>query len=136
MKKNIILKILLVLIIILGIVFINYKRDKTYVFKLPNYDKVVSIGIENKTKNRLISNKKEIKNIYNIFKDEYRTRRTKNSKDGYATNKIKMNFYYEDNIATIIYLYKFKDKYYLEQVNNGIYLIDEDIYQSIEKYFE
>ena len=136
MKKKIRLKILLVLIIILGIVFINYKRDKTYVFKLPNYDKVVSIGIENKTKNRLISNKKEIKNIYNIFKDEYRTRRTKNSKDGYATNKIKMNFYYEDNIATIIYLYKFKDKYYLEQVNNGIYLIDEDIYQSIEKYFE
>ena len=135
-KKNIVLGVLLILIIILGIMFIKFKKQKVYNFILPKYDKVVSIGIENNTKSKLISDKKELKNIYNIFKNKYKTRQTENYKDGYVTKKIKITFYYEDSVATIINLYEFKDKYYLEQVNNGIYLIDKDIYNKIEKYFE
>ena len=135
-KKNIVLCIILIFIIILGIILINFKSHKTYTFILPSQNKVVSVGIEKSSKNKLISNDKELKNIYNIFKDKYRTVQTENYKDGYMSDKIQITFYYEDSVATIINLYEFKDKYYLEQVNNGIYLIDKDIYQRIEKYFQ
>ena len=135
-KKNIVLGIILLFIIILSIMFINFKSHKTYRFILPEYDKVVSIGIEKSSKNKLISNDKDLKNIYNIFKNKYRTVQTENYKDGYMSNKIQITFYYEDSIATIINLYEFKNKYYLEQVNNGIYLINKNVYDKIDKYFE
>ena len=135
-KKNIVLGIILLFIIILSIMFINFKSHKTYRFILPEYDKVLSIGIEKSSKNKLISNDKDLKNIYNIFKNKYRTVQTENYKDGYMSNKIQITFYYEDSIATIINLYEFKNKYYLEQVNNGIYIINKNVYDKIDKYFE
>lgn len=135
-KKNIVLCIILIFIIILGIILINFKSHKTYTFILPSQNKVVSVGIEKSSKNKLISNDKELKKIYNIFKDKYRTIKTENYKGGYMSDKIQITFYYEDSVATIINLYEFKDKYYLEQVNNGIYLINKNVYDKIDKYFE
>lgn len=133
-KRNKILGILLILIIVLSIIFIKYISQKKYKFNLPLERKIVSISLEEKAKNKLIGDKKELKKIFDILDKDYETRQ-KNNTSNNIDNKIKITFYYENDIATIIYLYSEDDVYYLEQINNGIYKIDKTIYDKIVKLF-
>ena len=133
-KRNKILGILLILIIVLSIIFIKYISQKKYKFNLPLERKIVSISLEEKAKNKLIGDKKELKKIFDILDKDYETRQ-KNNTSNNMNNKIKITFYYENDIATIIYLYSEDDVYYLEQINNGIYKIDKTIYDKIVKLF-
>ena len=134
-KRNIVLGLLLTIIIILGIVFINYKSHKTYYFKLPIESKIVSVSLEKGSQNKLVGDSQEIEKIYDIFKNVYKTK-TKNNNEKQEENKIKLIFYYEDNIATILYLYKINNDYYLEQVNNGIYEIEENLYLKVVNFIK
>ena len=134
-KRNVILGILLILIILFGIVFINYKMHKTYYFKLPIANKVVSVSLEKGSQNKLLGDTKEIRKVYKAFKEKYQTK-TKNSNDKKINDEIKIIFYYEDAIGTILYLYKIDDNYYLEQVNNGIYEIEEDLYNKVADFIK
>ena len=133
-KRNKILGILLILIIVLSIMFIKYISQKKYKFNLPLERKIVSVSLEEKAKNKLIGDKKELKKIFDILDKDYETRQ-KNNTSNNIDNKIKITFYYENDIATIIYLYSEDDVYYLEQINNGIYKIDKTIYDKIVKLF-
>ena len=133
-KRNKILGILLILIIVLSIMFIKYISQKKYKFNLPLERKIVSVSLEEKAKNKLIGDKKELKKIFDILDKDYETRQ-KNNTSNNMNNKIKITFYYENDIATIIYLYSEDDVYYLEQINNGIYKIDKTIYDKIVKLF-
>ena len=131
-KRKIILGILLVLIVILGYIFINYKSQKIYKFTLPVENKVVSVGLEKASQNKLVGNEKEIKKIFKLLNGNYKTRQKNNNN---VTNKLKITFYYENDIATIIYLYQKDNEYFLEQLNNGVYKIDKETYESIDKLF-
>lgn len=51
-------------------------------------------------------------------------------------NEIKINFKITNNEIKTIYVYKRKNKHYIEQPYNGIYEISEDEYNSIEKYIK
>ncbi len=134
-KRKIILSILLGLIIVLSILFINFKSHKTYRFKLPIESKVVSVSLEQNAKNKLLGDSKEIKKFYEVLKNNYKTK-IKSSNHKKEDGKIKIVFYYEDAISTIIYLYKLNDEYYLEQVNNGVYQIDEKKYNDVANYIK
>lgn len=131
-NKKIILGIILVLIIILSIIFINFTSKKTYIITLPNIDKVVSLSIEYNHHNKYISNKDNIKEIYNSFKTVTKTKiKSKENTPVDGENQIKVTFYYEDSVATIVYVYKKDKSYYLEEPYNGIYQIDKNIYNTV-----
>ena len=134
-KRNVILGILLILIILFGIVLINYKMHKTYYFKLPIANKVVSVSLEKGSQNKLLGDTKEIRKVYEAFKEKYQTK-IKNINDKKTNDEIKIIFYYEDAIGTLLYLYKIDDDYYLEQANNGIYEIEEDLYNKVADFIK
>ena len=117
----------------LVIIFINFKSHKVYYFKMPIASKVVSISLEKDKKNKLFSDNKEIKKIYNYFNDNIKTL-INHTSSKQVSGIIKITFYYEESIATVIYLYKFDDEYYLEQLNNGVYVIDKDLYDKVNNY--
>lgn len=131
-NKKIILGIILVLIIILSIIFINFTSKKTYIITLPNIDKVVSLSIEYNHQNKYISSKATIKKIYNSFKTVTKTKiKSKENTPIDGENQIKVTFYYEDSVATIVYVYIKNNSYYLEEPYNGIYQIDKKIYNTV-----
>lgn len=49
-------------------------------------------------------------------------------------NEIKIDFEYEENKTSTVFVYKKNGKYFIEQPYNGIYRISPDEYNSIEKY--
>ena len=131
-NKKIILGIILVLIIILSLIFINFTSKKTYIINLPNLDKVVSLSIEYNHRNKYISNKNNIKKVYDAVKKVNKTKqKSEENKPVAGESQMKVTFYYEDSVAQIVYFYKKNDSYYLEEPYNGIYLIDKSIYNTV-----
>lgn len=49
-------------------------------------------------------------------------------------NEIKINFYFDEENCSTVFVYKKNFKYYIEQPYNGIYRISADEYNAIEKY--
>ena len=49
-------------------------------------------------------------------------------------NEIKVNFYFDEENCSTLFVYKKNFKYYIEQPYNGIYRISADEYNAIEKY--
>ena len=137
-KKMIIFIIVLFLCIgaVVGIYYYNKLNNRIYSLELPIAEEISNITLEKNTKNIDVNNSQEIKNIVEILEKTKRTTKKESIQDMPVNveNEIKINFKIINNETKTIFVYKKKNKYYIEQPYNGIYEISEDEYNSIEKY--
>ena len=114
-----------------------YKINKySYTLNIPSEDSVYNINLEQNGKRVVVTEKDKIKNIIYIIGGVKRTTTKESIHDNPISinNEIKIDFEYEEGKTSIVFVYKKKDKYFIEQPYNGIYRISSDEYNSIEKY--
>ena len=134
-KQKIILGIILILILLLTIIFINFKSRKSYTLKIPDINKIVSVSLEKNNKNKFISDKKRINEIYDICKSVPKTYQKSDKDKPTNLEKVKITFYYETSVAAVFYIYK-EDTYFLEEPYKGIYEFAEKNYRKITNYLD
>ena len=138
MKKNKIIVIVLFLCIgvVLGILYFNKIKKTSYTLNLPSDDSVSSINMEQNDKIVKIDEQEKIKDIMFIINEVKRTTTNKSVQDspGNVENIIKINIEYGEVNNSTVFIYKRKNKYFIEQPYNGIYRISPDEYNSIERY--
>lgn len=139
MKKEMIIFIIVLFLCIgavVGIYYYNKLNNRIYSLELPIAEEISNITLEKNTKYIDVNNSQEIKNIVEILEKTKRTTKKESIQDMPVNveNEIKINFKIINNETKTIFVYKKKNKYYIEQPYNGIYEISEDEYNSIEKY--
>ena len=138
MKKNKIIVIVLFLCIgvVLGILYFNKIKKTSYTLNLPSDDSVSSINMEQNDKIVKIDEQEKIKDIMFIINEVKRTTTNKSVQDSPVNveNIIKINIEYGEGNNSTVFIYKRKNKYFIEQPYNGIYRISPDEYNSIERY--
>ncbi len=141
MKKEIIIFIIVLFLCtgaVVGIYCYNKLNKRTYSLELPIAEEISNITLEKNTKYIDVNNSQEIKNIVEILEKTKRTTKKESIQDMPVNveNEIKINFKITNNEIKTIFVYKRKNKYYIEQPYNGIYEINQDEYNSIEKYIK
>lgn len=138
MKKNKIIVIVLFLCIggVLGILYFNKIKKTSYTLNLPSDDSVYNINMEQNDKIVKIDEQEKIKDIMFIINEVKRTTINKSVQDSPVNveNVIKINIEYGESNNSTVFIYKRKNKYFIEQPYNGIYRISPDEYNSIERY--
>ena len=139
MKKEIIIFIIVLFLCIgavTGIYCYNKLNKRTYSLELPIVEEISNITLEKNAKNIEVNDSQEIKNIIDILGGIKRITKKESIQDMPVNveNEIKINFNIINNVTETIFVYKKKNKYYIEQPYNGIYEISENEYNSIEKY--
>lgn len=139
MKKEIIIFIIVLFLCIgavTGIYCYNKLNKRTYSLELPIVEEISNITLEKNVKNIEVNDSQEIKNIIDILGGIKRITKKESIQDMPVNveNEIKINFNIINNVTETIFVYKKKNKYYIEQPYNGIYEISENEYNSIEKY--
>ena len=137
MKKEMIIFIMVLFLCIGavgGIYCYNKLNKRTYSLELPIAEEILNITLENID----INDSQKIKNIVDILGGIKRVTKKESIQDMpvNAENEIKINFKTANNEIKTIFVYKRKNKYYIEQPYNGIYEISQDEYNSIEKYIK
>lgn len=138
MMRKTILGILLCGIILLEITGCGNKKN--FKLNLPKEDKLKNITLEKNSNKLDILDEEEIKNIIYVLNGFGEDRTTKEeSVQDYPVNaneiiKIEFNFKGEEKGKSILFIYKKGNKSFIEVPYNGIYKINEDEYNSIEKY--
>lgn len=135
MKKEMIIFIIVLFLCIgavAGIYCYNKLNKRTYSLELPIAEEISNITLENID----ITDSQKIKNIIDILGGIKRITKKESIQDMpvNAENEIKINFKITNNEIKTIFVYKRKNKYYIEQPYNGIYEISKEEYNSIEKY--
>ena len=136
-KKVIILIVILVCTgVVLGILYYNDTKKCSYILNLPLDDSVYSINMEQEDKVVMIDEQEKIKDIMFVIINVKGTTTSKSVQDSpvNAENVIKINIEYSESNILTLFIYKKKNKYFIEQPYNGIYIISFDEYYSIEKY--
>lgn len=139
MKKGKIIFIIILLVCVggvLGILYFNKINKSSYTLNIPSDDSVYSINLEQNGKRIEVSEQDKIKDIIYIISEVKRTTTNESIQDSpiNVENEIKIDFEYEENKTSIVFVYKKNGKYFIEQPYNGIYRISPDEYNSIEKY--
>ncbi len=139
MKKEMIIFVIvlfLCIIAIVGIYCYNKLNKRTYNLELPMADEILNINLEQNTKNINVNDFQEIKNIVEILGGVKRVTKRESIQDMPVNveNEIKISFEIINNGTATVFLYKRKNKYYIEQPYNGIYEISGNEYNSIEEY--
>ena len=126
----VVLGIILLVGIIVGIFLNSNKRN--YELNLPQQEKLSSIVIKSNT------NSEEIKDIIYVLSESGNGRTTKEeSIQDYPVNSdniVQVNFVFNESGESTLFVYMKNGNYYLEQPYNGIYRINGDAYNSIEKF--
>ena len=136
-KKLIILIVVFVCAsVVLGILYYNETKKYSYTLNLPLDDSVYSINMEQEDKVVMIEELEKIKDIMFVISKVKGTTTSKSVQDSpvNAENVIKINIEYSEGNILTLFIYKKKNKYFIEQPYNGIYRIFFDEYYSIEKY--
>ena len=136
-KKVIILIVIFVCTgVVLGILYYNDTKKCSYTLNLPLDDSVYSINMEQEDKVVMIDEQEKIKDIMFVISNVKGTTTSKSVQDSpvNAENVIKINIEYSESNILTLFIYKKKNKYFIEQPYNGIYTISFDEYYSIEKY--
>jgi len=83
-----------------------------------------------------VNEQDKIKDIINIIGKVKRTTTNESVQDSpiNVENEIKIDFEYDENKSSTVFIYKKKGKYFIEQPYNGIYRISLDDHNSIVKY--
>ena len=139
MKKGKIIFIIILLVCVggvLGILYFNKINKSSYTLNIPSDDSVYSINLEQNGKRIEVSEQDKIKDIIYIISEVKRTTTNESIQDSpiNVENEIKIDFEYEENKNSTVFVYKKNGKYFVEQPYNGIYRISPDEYNSIEKY--
>lgn len=139
MKKGKMIFIIILLVCVggvLGILYFNKINKYSYTLNIPSDDSVYSINLEQNGKRIEVSGQDKIKDIIYIISEVKRTTTNESIQDSpiNVENEIKIDFEYEENKTSTVFVYKKNGKYFVEQPYNGIYRISPDEYNSIEKY--
>lgn len=139
MKKGKMIFIIILLVCVggvLGILYFNKINKYFYTLNIPSDDSVYSINLEQNGKRIEVSEQDKIKDIIYIISEVKRTTTNESIQDSpiNVENEIKIDFEYEENKTSTVFVYKKNGKYFVEQPYNGIYRISPDEYNSIEKY--
>lgn len=121
---------------VLGILYFNKINKSSYTLNIPSDDSVYSINLEQNGKRIEVSEQDKIKDIIYIISEIKRITTNESIQDSpiNVENEIKIDFEYEENKTSTVFVYKKNGKYFIEQTYNGIYRISPDEYNSIEKY--
>ena len=139
MKKGKMIFIIILLVCVggvLGILYFNKINKYSYTLNIPSDDSVYSINLEQNGKRIEVSEQDKIKDIIYIISEVKRTTTNESIQDSpiNVENEIKIDFEYEENKTSTVFVYKKNGKYFVEPPYNGIYRISPDEYNSIEKY--
>lgn len=139
MKKGKMIFIIILLVCVggvLGILYFSKINKSSYTLNIPSDDSVYSINLEQNGKRIDVSEQDKIKDIIYIISEVKRTTTNESIQDSpiNVENEIKIDFEYEENKTSTVFVYKKNGKYFIEQPYNGIYRISPDEYNSIEKY--
>lgn len=132
----VVLGIILLVGIIVGIFLNSNKRN--YELNLPQQEKLSSIVIKSNTNSAEVTDNEEIKDIIYVLSESGNGRTTKEkSIQDYPVNSdniVQVNFVFNESGKSTLFVYMKNGNYYLEQPYNGIYRINGDEYNSIEKF--
>ena len=136
MKKGKMIFIIILLVCVGGALGILYFNKSSYTLNIPSDDSVYNINLEQNGKKIEVSEQDKIKDIIYIISEVKRTTTNESIQDSpiNVENEIKIDFEYEENKTSTVFVYKKNGKYFIEQSYNGIYRISPDEYNSIEKY--
>ena len=103
---------------------------------IPSEGNVYNISLEQNGKRTQVNEQDKTNDIINIAGEVKRTTPNESVQDSpiNVENEIKIDFEYDENKTSTVFVYKKKGKYFIEQPYNGIYRISLDDYSSIEKY--
>ena len=135
-KRNLIFIIILLVFVgaILGVLYFNKVYKSSYALNIPSEDNVYNISLEQNGKRIEVNEQDKIKDIIYIIGEVKRTTTNESIQDSpiNVENEIKIDFEYEENKTSTVFVYKKNGKYFIEQPYNGIYRISSDEYNSIE----
>ncbi len=137
MKKEMVIFIIVLFLsigAIAGIYCYNKLNKRTYNLELPMAEEISNITIVQNTKAIDVSDSQEIKNIVETLGGVKRITKKESIQDMPVNveNEIKIDFKTINNRTDTIFVYKNKNKFYIEQPYNGIYEITEDEYNSLK----
>ena len=137
-KENWIFIIVLLVCVVLGMLYINKINKSSYTLNIPSDDSVYSIKLEQNEKRVEVNEQDKINDIIYVIGEVKRTTTNESIQDNpiNVEDEIKVDFEYEENKTSTVFVYKRKDKCFIEQPYNGIYRISPDEYNSIEKYIK
>lgn len=126
--------VVFVIAVIAGILWYKLETRQEYILDIPNSYNLSSISYELESGIVTVMTEEEMDKVLNGIYDLNLSTKSVSVQD-YPTdveNIVSIRFYYkeEDSVGNI-YIYKKKDKYYLEEPYNGIYKIDEETYNYI-----
>ena len=135
MKKTVLI-ILLCGALVLGLTGCSSKKE--YTLTLPKEENIESVFFEKDNNKKEVKDTEEIKDIIYVLSGSGKGRTTnEESVQDYPVNAediIKIEFNLKDEKQSTLFVYKKNGKMYIETPYNGIYRINGDEYNSMEKY--
>ena len=117
----------------------NDDIKKEYTINIPNVDDITKITINTMSQydNVIeITDKEDIKNIYNVFYNRTTTKESVSKNPDNPDELFDIIFIDNENNNIGIYIYTKDDKCYLEQTNNGIYETSLNDFNTIKGYIK
>lgn len=122
--------------LILGLTGCGSKKE--YTLTLPKEENIESVFFEKDNNKKEVKDTEEIKDIIYVLSGSGKGRTTnEESVQDYPVNAediIKIEFNLKDEKQSTLFVYKKNGKMYIETPYNGIYRINGDEYNSMEKY--
>ena len=112
---------------------------KEYTINIPNIDDITKVVINTMSQydNVIeITDKEDIKNIYNVFYNRTTTKKSVSKNPENPNELFDIIFIDNENNNIGIYIYTKDDKCYLEQTNNGIYETSLNDFNTIKGYIK
>ena len=122
--------------LVLGLTGCGSKKE--YTLTLPKEENIESVFFEKDNNKKEVKDTEEIKDIIYVLSGSGKGRTTnEESVQDYPVNAediIKIEFNLKDEKQSTLFIYKKNGKMYIETPYNGIYRINGDEYNSMEKY--
>lgn len=122
--------------LVLGLTGCGSKKE--YTLTLPKEENIESVFFEKDNNKKEVKDTEEIKDIIYVLSGSGKGRTTnEESVQDYPVNAediIKIEFNLKDEKQSTLFVYKKNGKMYIETPCNGIYRINGDEYNSMEKY--
>lgn len=117
----------------------NDDVKKEYIINIPNLNNITKVVINTMSQNDNvieITDKEDIKNIYNVFYNRTTTKKSVSKNPENPNELFDIIFTDNENNNIGIYIYTKDDKCYLEQTNNGIYEASLNDFNTIKEYIK
>lgn len=133
-RKLFYLGAVLLFIVVGFVIWYKYENRQVFILDIPNSHNLSSISYELESGLVTVMTEEEMDKILNGIYDLHLKTQSESVQD-YPVDVedlVAIRFYYkEEDTVGNFYLYKKKDKYYLEEPYNGIYKISEETYNYI-----